>query len=616
MVTQYEGKLVEMVGMLKMDFLGLKTLSIMKDAIENIHKSHNVKIDIESIPLNDEKTFQLYQRGDTVGTFQFESEGMRQYLKDLKPTSLEDLIAMNALYRPGPMNFIPMYINRKYGREKVEYQHPLMEEILRPTYGIMVYQEQIMKAAQVMGGFSLGNADILRRAMGKKEGGVMEAQKISFIEGAQKKNVDPSKAEEVYKVMERFAKYGFNRSHSAAYSLIAYQTAYLKAHYTAEYLAAVLTHNLNDIKKINFFIEEAKRQNIAVLGPDVNESDLKFVVNNKGEIRFGLAAIKGLGEGAAISIGEERKESSYESIFDFARRVNPRNVNKRCYEALVKAGAFDCFKNLHRAQYFFREHEDQPNLIEKVVKHASEIQNRINGTLTLFDDEIEVVEPQIPECKPWTKLEQLNNEREVTGMYISGHPLEDYRIEMKNFCNVQISELKEDLKSFRNRDVTFAGIVSSASHKILTNGKQYASFIIEDYYDSIQLALFSEDYLRWKHLLEPGTFMMIKAKVQLRYNSNEQYEAKINHLSLLSETINTFAKSITLKINLSNVSGQMIEETYNLIKNNKGKYTLNMCVYDPEGKANIQMLSKKYKVNIYSLLKVLEKTDNIQYYIN
>ncbi|MCD4680630.1 MAG: DNA polymerase III subunit alpha, partial [Bacteroidales bacterium] len=527
MVTQYEGKLVESVGLLKMDFLGLKTLSIIKDAIDNIYKSHHVKIDIKNIAIDDEKTFKLYQKGDTIGTFQFESEGMRLHLKDLKPTHFEDLIAMNALYRPGPMGYIPLYINRKHGRDKVEYSHPLIEDILKPTYGIMVYQEQIMKVAQIMGSFTLGKADLLRRAMGKKNKEIMEEQKLVFLEGAKEKNIDHTTAEKVYVDMERFAEYGFNRSHSAAYSLIAYQTAYLKAHYPAEYLAAVLTHNLNDIKKINFFIEEAKRQNISVLGPEVNESDLKFVVNKNGEIRFGLAAIKGLGELAAISIVEERKNAPYKSIFDFAQRVNSRTVNKRCFEALVKAGAFDSFKTTHRAQYFYSERDDQVTFIEKIIKHAGILQNEKNVGPTLFEDEIEIVEPKIPECEPWNKLEQLVYEKEVTGIYLSGHPLEDYKIEIDNFCNIEISTLKENLPALKNKDVAFAGIIASSSHKVLKNGNQYATFMLEDYSDSIQLPLFSEDYLRWKHLLEAGAFVMIKARVQQRYNMANQLEIKI-----------------------------------------------------------------------------------------
>ena len=352
-VTQYEGKLVESVGMLKMDFLGLKTLSIIRTALENIRKRHDVEIDIDNLPLDDQKTFELYQRGDTVGTFQFESEGMRSYLKELKPTNIEDLIAMNALYRPGPMEFIPTYIARKHGREKTIYPHPLLEEILKPTFGIMVYQEQIMQTARIMGGFTLGKADLLRRAMGKKKKEIMEQQRALFVEGAGKKGIDKKKAGEIFTIMMEFANYGFNRSHSAAYSMIAYQTAYLKAHYPAEYMAAVLTHNLHDIKKITSFTEESKRRGIPVLGPDINESDLNFTVNARSEIRFGLAAVKNVGESAVKNIISEREANGpFRSIFDFAQRVNLRMVNKRSFEALAMSGAFDGFENTHRAQYF------------------------------------------------------------------------------------------------------------------------------------------------------------------------------------------------------------------------------------------------------------------------
>ncbi len=354
-VTQFEGKLVESVGILKMDFLGLKTLSIIKDAIHNIKIRHDVTIDIDKIPLDDEQTFELYQKGETIGTFQFESEGMRMYLKDLKPTNIEDLIAMNALYRPGPMGYIPVYIDRKHGREKVNYPHELLEEILTPTYGIMVYQEQIMQTAQIMAGFSLGKADILRRAMGKKKKDIMAEQAVEFIKGAEEKGISKEKAEEVFQIMERFAEYGFNRSHSAAYSIIAYQTAYLKAHYPAEYMAAVLTHNLNDIKKIKFFIDECLRQHIDVLGPNINESSLNFTVNDKGEVLFGMAAIKGVGGAAVKNIMEERDErGQFTSIFDFSQRINLRAVNRKSMEALALAGAFDAFEGSHRAQYFLQ----------------------------------------------------------------------------------------------------------------------------------------------------------------------------------------------------------------------------------------------------------------------
>ncbi|MCB0806928.1 MAG: DNA polymerase III subunit alpha, partial [Bacteroidales bacterium] len=502
MVTQYEGKLVESVGMLKMDFLGLKTLSIINDAIKNIQLQHDIKIDIEKIPLDDLKTYELYQRGDTIGTFQFESEGMRSYLKELKPTNIEDLIAMNALYRPGPMEFIPTFIQRKHGKEKVEYPHPLLEEILTPTFGIMVYQEQIMQTAQILGGFSLGKADILRRAMGKKKMEVMAAMKKEFVEGAAEKDIDKKKAEEVFDVMQEFAKYGFNRSHSAAYSVIAYQTAYLKAHYPAEYMAAVLTHNLNDIKKITFFVDECKRQGIPVLGPDVNESFLNFMVNDEGEIRFGLAAIKNVGESAARNIIEEReKNGHYTSIFDFAKRVNLKSVNKRSMEALAMAGAFDGFENTHRAQFFYRENSEDSIYLEKVVKFANDYQIQQNSSqVSLFgeSEDIEIKDPELPVCAPWTKMEQLRNEKEITGFYMTGHPLEDFKNEIDNFCNVTITDIKNNKEQYKNKNVTFAGIVTAVNHRTSKTGNPFATFTMEDFTDFDNYILFSEDYLKLK----------------------------------------------------------------------------------------------------------------------
>ena len=532
MVTQYEGKLVESVGMLKMDFLGLKTLSIVNDAIKNIRRKHGVKINIDKIPLDDKKTYELYQRGDTIGTFQFESEGMRSYLKELKPTNLEDLIAMNALYRPGPMEFIPTYIRRKHKKEKVVYPHPMIEEILKPTFGIMVYQEQIMQVAQVMGGFKLSKADELRRAMGKKDMKVMEQQLALFVEGAAEKGIDGKMAEDIFHTMMEFAKYGFNRSHSAAYSVIAYQTAYLKAHYPAEYMAAVLTHNLSDIKKITFFIDECRRQNIQVMGPDVNESHLNFMVNEKGEIRFGLAGIKNVGENAALSIIDERdKTGPYHSIFDFTKRVNLKSVNKRSMESLAMAGAFDGFYDTHRAQYFFRENSDDTIFLEKIVKHANDFQTQQNASQgSLFGDmtEIEVKDPELPKCAPWTKLEQLKNEKDVTGFYMSGHPLEDFKIEMDSFCNVSINDIKTNREQYKNKPVNFAGILTEVNHRTSKTGNPFATFTIEDFTDFDQFILFSEDYLKMKHFLVEGSSLFIRAQVQPRNNKNrDQFEVRI-----------------------------------------------------------------------------------------
>ena len=595
MVSQYEGTLIESVGMLKMDFLGLKTLSIIKSAIENIYKRHNIKINVEEIPLDDEDTFNLFQKGDTIGTFQFESEGMRMYLKDLKPNNIEDLIAMNALYRPGPMKFIPTFIQRKQGKEKTEYLHEMLEEILKPTYGIMVYQEQIMQTAQIMGGYTLGKADVLRRAMGKKKAEVMIAEKEQFIAGAIKKGIDGSKAKEIFEIMEKFAEYGFNRSHSTAYSLVAYQTAYLKAHYPAEYMAAVLTHNLSDIKKITFFIEECNHKKIPVFGPCVNESEMNFTVNKKGEIRFGMAAIKGIGENAVQAIIEEREKNGlYKNIFDFVKRLNLRTVNKRNIEALAYSGAFDTFSEVHRAQYFYQENSEDTNFIEKIIRHATQYQNIINSSQhSLFGDsvDIEYKDLEMPKIEPWSRVEQLKKEKEVAGFYLSGHPLDDFKLEIENFCNIEIENLA-DLKSLKGRDLKFAGIISSVSHKMTKTGKPMGSFFIEDYNTSINLVLFSEDYLHFKPFLIEGASVFIKANVRLKYNSSDQYELKITNISLLADVIEKYSNKLIMKIPLTELNDSFIIKLKNQIKNNKGKNKFFIQVVDKS--------EKNMQINLYA----------------
>ncbi len=619
-VTQYDGKLVESVGMLKMDFLGLKTLSIIKDALKNIKQRHDVDINIDEISLEDEKTYELYQRGDTIGTFQFESDGMRAYLKDLKPTNIEDLIAMNALYRPGPMSFIPIYINRKHGKEKVEYPHPWLEDILKPTNGIMVYQEQIMQTAQIMGGYTLAGADLLRRAMGKKQRDVMEKQKIVFVDGAVEKGVEKEKAAEVFQIMERFAEYGFNRSHSAAYSVIAYQTAYLKAHYPAEYMAAVLTHNLSDIKKITFFIDECKRQNISVLGPDVNESELNFIVNKDEGIRFGMAAIKGVGEAAVEAILEEREKSGvYKDVVDMVTRVNLRAVNKRCFEALAKSGAFDSFEGSHRAQYFHRDNTDDSIFLEKIIKHGGAHQDRQNASqVSLFGDveEIEMPTIELPECKPWSKLEQLKNEKEVTGFYISGHPLDDYKIEMEHFCDTEIGSLSTELRAFKNKNITFAGMITSVAHRTTKNNKPFGSFTLEDFKDSMQLAIFSEDYLKFRHFLVEGNYIMIKAKVQNRFNQEGNLEIKIHQVSLLAEAIEKSTRQLTIIINNLELDEQKSNDIYELINKHSGQVPFKVRLCDKEEGYNIELKSRNNKIDPLSLVKELQKFSGVKYKLN
>jgi len=601
MVTQYEGKLVEKAGMLKMDFLGLKTLSIIKDAIENIDKRHNIKIDIDNIPLDDPNTFKLYQKGDTIGTFQFESEGMRKYLRDLKPTNLEDLIAMNALYRPGPMEFIDKYISRKHGKGSVVYPHPSLEELLKPTFGIMVYQEQIMQAARILGGFTLGKADILRRAVGKKQMKIMEEQKVDFLAGAKEKGIDDHQAIEVFGIIQEFANYGFNRSHAAAYSVIAYQTAYLKAHYPAEYMAAVLTHNLTDIKKITFFTDECKRHQIPVLGPDINESELNFTVNRNGEIRFGMAAIKGIGESAVRDIIAEREENGpFTTIFDLTNRINLRSVNKRSLEALAKAGAFDSFKGTHRAQYFYNEPGEEQIYLEKVIKHASIIQSKQNSSqVSLFGDDVsfDTKDLPMPQCDKWSRLEKINKEKEVTGFYMSGHPLDDYKIEMESFPNVNIAQFKDNLKVFRNKgELVFGGIVMEALHRTTQKGNPFGMFIIEDFTDSVRLALFSEDYLKMKHFLEDGSPLLVKGRVGLRYNSEKDFELKISNIYLLSEVLDKLTREITLQVTIDNLDEKLIAEVEQLISENKGRCQIKFQVVDPKEKISVDMPAAKVKV--------------------
>ena len=619
MVTQYEGKYVESAGMLKMDFLGLKTLSIIKDALENIKLRHKTVFDINTIPLNDQKTFELFQKGDTIGVFQFESEGMRAYMKDLKPTSIEDLIAMNALYRPGPMDYIPTFINRKQGREKTEYPHPLLEELLKPTHGIMVYQEQIMQTAQIMAGFSLGAADLLRRAMGKKNKEIMAQQKEKFVEGAINKGIDKDKASEVFTVMEKFAEYGFNRSHSAAYSIVAYQTAYLKANYTAEYMAAILTHNLNDIKKITFYMDECKRQGIKVFGPDVNESYFNFTVNKKGEIRFGLGAVKGVGGAAVEAIVEERNTNGlFSSIFNLAKRINLRACNKKNMEALARAGAFDSFENTHRAQYFYCVGSDETNFIDKIIKHINITQSRIDTAQhSLFGEaeEVQIPDPKLPECIPWSKLEQLKNEKETTGIYISGHPLDDYRIEIEQYCNCTINDLK-DIEQLKNKEISIAGIVTNVAEKTTKNGSPFGIFTLEDYSDSTQQNLFSKNYINFKNYLVKGYFLFIRGKVELRYQSADQYEFKINSMMLLSEVLETYAKSITLRLILADITEEMIEILNKLANTSKGKCALRIMVVDPLSNLSVEMSSKKYKVDASKFLKSIIQYPEVKFKIN
>ena len=596
-ITQFDGSVVESAGMLKMDFLGLKTLTIIKTALDNIKRNHGIDIDIDKIPLDDETTFRLYQRGDTVGTFQFESEGMRQWLQKLKPTDIEDLIAMNALYRPGPMQFIPNFIDRKHGKETIEYPHPLLEKILKNSYGIMVFQEQIMQTAQILGGYSLGGADLLRRAMGKKKIEEMNKQRVVFVKGAKEKHgIDKVKAEEVFSIMEKFAQYGFNRSHSAAYSVVAYQTGYLKANYPAEYMAAVLTHNMSNSDKVTLFMDECKQQRIKVLGPDANESSFFFGVNAEGQIRFGLGAIKGAGESAIASIIEERESGgAYLNIFDFVKRSNLRAVNKKTLESMAMAGAFDCFNDLHRRQYLYAP-SGEMNLLEKAARYAATLQHEEQAAqVSLFGGPqgLEMPLPRAEECEPYSEIEKLRIEKEVTGFYISGHPLDQYKLEIDNFCTCTVDKVN----NYRNQEIAVAGIVTKSLERQMRNGKPFGLITIEDFQTSLDMALFGEDYLSNRHRLSVGEFVYVKGRVEERYNRPDVWELQPSQVQLLSELREKMTRGIRITLPAARLDAALIHRLEELTHAFPGTCTLKVCLQDEQENIAVELLSRRYKIN-------------------
>ena len=600
-VTQYDGAVVERMGMLKMDFLGLKTLSIIKDALRLIAKRHGKHIDIDQISLEDAATFSLYQHGETIATFQFESEGMRQWLVKLKPTNIEDLIAMNALYRPGPMQFIPNFVARKHGQEKIHYVHPLLEDILKHTYGIMVYQEQIIQTAQVMAGYTLGAADLLRRAMGKKKADEMAKQREVFVKGAKERHgITRAKALEVFEVMEKFAQYGFNRSHSAAYSILAYQTAYLKAHYPAEYMTAVLTHNQGDIDKITFFMEECKRQGVEVLGPHINESQVTFDVNPAQQIRFGLGAIKGVGEAAVAAIISTREqEGHFSDLFSLIEKVPLKAVNKKTLETLAMSGAFDSFPSYHRRQYLYAE-DGESTFIDKVIRYGQQFkQTRDSAQQSLFmvAEEPEVYygrRPEVAPCAPYEELDKLQMEREVVGFYISGHPLDQYKIELANFCNCHT----QNVLAFKGKEVQLAGIIIACKYRQSKHGKPFALFTVEDYEGTLDLALFGEDCLKNQHLLQEGTFVHITGSVLTRYNQEDMWELRPRKLSLLSEILEKRSKALVLNLAITKASELLALQLEKVITQYPGQYPLKVTIAAPEEAMEVMLQSRSHRINL------------------
>ena len=620
LVTQFDGDYIEKVGMLKMDFLGLKTLAIIKDAIDNIKLSKGFDLDIESVPFDDQHTYELFSQGKTTGIFQFESDGMKKYLRELKPNQIEDLIAMNALYRPGPMEYIPRFINRKHGREKIEYDIPVMEKYLKDTYGITVYQEQVMLLSQELAGFSKGEADSLRKAMAKKIEELMNKLKPKFFEGCRKNGIHEETVTKIWKDWEAFANYAFNKSHSTCYAYVAYRQAYIKAHYPAEFMAAVLSRNLSDLKEITLFLDECKRMGLSVLGPDVNESEHRFTVNRKGEIRFGMAGIKNVGEAAVMAItGERKKNGPFISIFDFTRRISSHHINKRCMEALARAGAFDCFEGMHRAQLFHKVNGEETTFLESVIRHATDYHSRKSSSQQSLFGEAEVVEMidlRLPDCPPWSRLDQLRYEKEITGFYMSGHPLDDFKLEIEQFCNVTSEQLKSDLSSFKGKEVCFAGTVVSATHKTGKTGKPFGSFTIEDYVDFISVSLFSEDYLRFKHFMDEGQHVFIKVKIEPRYDNPDQLTLKVLHVSLLAEVIEKNAKLLTLTFPVDELNDEAVDKIHQLVTNNKGKCRLRIRVIDQEKAFNIELQSKKFRVNAKEVIKAVRDFPGISFHLS
>jgi DNA polymerase-3 subunit alpha len=599
LVTQFDNSVVESAGMLKMDFLGLTTLSIIKTTLKNVKKSKGIDIVIDEVPLDDVKTYQLFQRGETTGTFQFESVGMQKYLRGLKPDKFEDLIAMNALYRPGPMEYIPAFINRKHGREPIKYDLPEMEENLAETYGITVYQEQVMLLSQKLAGFSKGDADVLRKAMGKKQKAVLDKMKDKFIKGCEKNGHAQAICEKIWTDWEAFAQYAFNKSHSTCYSLVAYHTAYLKANYPAEYMAAVLTHSQNNLENVTFFIEECRSLGIKVLGPHVNESGIYFEVNKAGEIRFGLGAIKGAGDAAVEGIIQERElKGPYLDIFDFAKRLSQRAVNKKTFECLALSGAFDCFKDIHRKQYVFAKDGDI-SLIEKAVKFAAKTQqDEQSAQASLFGGSsgTAMPKPKVDYVEPYSEIEKLNLEKEVVGIYISGHPLDNFRFEMESFCNTACNQLNE-LETILGREIRIGGIVSSVEHRTTKTGKPFGKFTIEDYTGNFTFTLFGEDYLKFKTFMTQGWFLFIEGSVVKNSWGQQNVEVKIRTIDLLNELGLKRTKGVQLKVNAKEITKDLIGKIEDVCQQYSGSTPLYLKVRDEQENINLELLSRRFRIN-------------------
>ena len=620
LVTQYEGSVIEDTGLIKMDFLGLKTLSIIKDAVENIRLTKGVKIDIDDFTIiNDPATYRLYGEGRTVGTFQFESAGMQKYLRELQPSTFEDLIAMNALYRPGPMDYIPDFIARKHGRSPIEYDIPVMEKYLKDTYGITVYQEQVMLLSRLLANFTRGESDTLRKAMGKKLKDKLDHLKPKFIEGGRKNGHDPKVLEKIWGDWEKFASYAFNKSHATCYSWVAYQTAYLKANYPSEYMAAVLSRNLTNIEQLTLYMNECKRMGISVMGPDINESMRTFSSNAAGDVRFGLAAVKGVGAAAVESIIAERKANgSFKDIYDFVERVNYSLVNRKCLENLAYAGAFDSISDFARCKYFGVDLRDSSGItfIEQLMRYGQRFQTEQNNAQqSLFGggEHVDIQRPVLPACADWSQLEKLTKEREMVGLYLSAHPLDDYKIIIDHMCKTQLSEL-ENLDALKGQEIAVAGMVVGVQNLMTKTGKPWGKFKLEDYNGGHEFALFGKDYENFRKYLFPDYFLFVRGRVQAKPYNDKELEFKIISMVQLQEMRDTI-KEMIVQLPIEEVTEAFIHDLTERVRESKGDTLLRLNVYDRGAQVSLRLFSKSHKVSLSQSLVGYLDDNSIHYSI-
>ena len=620
--TQYDGHVIESTGLIKMDFLGLKTLSEMKEACAVIKQTRGIDVDLDHIPIDDPKTFELYQQGRTIGTFQFESAGMQKYLRELKPTVFEDLIAMNALYRPGPMGYIPQFIRRKHGEEPITYDIPVMEKYLKDTYGITVYQEQVMLLSRLLADFTRGESDALRKAMGKKKKDIVDAMKPKFIEGGKKNGHDPKVLDKIWGDWEAFASYAFNKSHAACYSWVAYQTAYLKANYPAEFMAAIMSRRRDQITEITKLMDECKAMGIATLGPDVNESYQKFGVNKKGEIRFGLAAIKGLGDGVAHAIIDEREMNGpYKDIFDFVQRVNFSQINRKAFEALALSGGFDSF-GINREDFFAQNNRGE-TLIDIIMRYGQTYQQEKQEAQTSlfggFDDGVEIQTPQLPKADSrWSDIERLNKERELVGIYLSAHPLDEYKIVLDNLCNARCTELADRAAALNDReDITLGGIVTEVQSRFGKNNKPWGIITLEDFEGSGELVLFGDDWLNLNGKFMEGAAVYVTGKMAPRFFNNDQKELKVTNVELLQSVKERAIDRITISLTSDLLNDGDVNALHDLIAENPGKTKLYIQLHDSTGQKHVLLHSTAGGIDVKNtLIQFIEQTEAMDYKIN